>query len=356
MANNYMRVDDRRDPKWGYPNGARENWNNPTIATFFADVMSPGLTQEQIDQGRAVFEGAFEAMLSGAVMPKELEEAGMWKEAYANGCPEEPNAPPVRMRIRVPKNSTSNKAPCIIYFFAAGMGGKPDYFDVEIATYSMALGAVVVAPQYRAHPENKQPKQLNDTHAAYLWAVEHADELGIDPDNIVLSGYSIGGMMALGLAQRLIRYGICVRGVSTLFPPVDDRGLGASATISFATENLGCEERQLTWHSFFGPSQVANPALSPEIVPGHATVEELKGMPPIFMHIAEVDPNRDEEIMYCQKLLEACVMTKMNLWPGINHASFFSSGPFPLKDRFLAEVVQDIKDMTENDLRRPWNK
>lgn len=220
-----MRVDDRRDPKWGLPGDVADNWNNPTIATFFADIMTPGLTQDEIDMGRAMFEGAFDSMLSGMVMPPELEAAGEWREEQAPGCPEEPDAPLVRLHVRVPKDNGAGKRPAILYSFAAGMGGKPDYFDVEIAQYSAGLNAVVVAPQYRVHPENKMPAQLNDMHATYLWMVNHAEELNIDPDNIVAAGYSIGGLTSLSLAFRLKRYGITLKGVSAVAPPVDDRSL-----------------------------------------------------------------------------------------------------------------------------------
>ena len=353
---NYMRVDDRRDPKWAYPGGTKENWNAPTIATFFADVMKAGLTQEEVDEGRAIFNGAFEAMLSGATLTPEIENAGEWKEYYAKGCVEELDAPPVRLVVRTPKERGDGKRPCIMYYFAAGMAGKPEFFGAEIAQFSKNLNCVVVAPHYRPHPENKQPKQLNDLHATYQWAMDNADELGIDPDNIILAGYSIGGQMALGLAQRLKRYGICPRGVEALFPPVDDRSLGKSSFITYETENLGFVERQMSWVSFYGADRIAQLALSPEIVPNHATVEELKGMPPVFMHISECDPNRDEDIMYCQKLLEANDLVGFKLWPGTNHATFYSGGPHELKNRFFAEVMQNLSDMMTYDLRRPWNK
>jgi len=354
MSHPKLRFEDRRDPKWGYPGDVRENWNNPTIATFFADIMTPGLSQEEVDAGRAVFEGAFEAMLAGLTLPPELEAAGEWREYFAPGCVEEPDAPPCRLHVRVPSKPSSDRLPCVMYYFAAGMGGKPEYFDFEIASYSAALGAVVVAPHYRHQPDSRQPAQLNDAHAAYQWALDNADELGIDPDKIVLSGYSVGGMLALGLAYRLRRYGITCRGVSCVAPPVDDRGLGKSARFSYETENLGWEERQLTWQSFFGPLYAANPAVSPEIVPNHAEVEDLRGFPPVFMHIMDSDPNRDEIMMYCQKLLDADVMLSMHLWPGTNHATFYSGPSYALKDKFYGEGIANISELMNNDLSRPW--
>ena len=82
---NIINADDRRDPKWGLPGDVRANWNNPTIATFFADIMTPGLSQEEINVGRAMFEGAFESMLAGMTMPPELEAAGETFPLVDNG-------------------------------------------------------------------------------------------------------------------------------------------------------------------------------------------------------------------------------------------------------------------------------
>jgi len=356
MENKLFRLDDRRDPKWGYPGDVRENWNNPTIATFFRDVMDPTLTPEEVKMGRAIFDDAFEAMLSGAVMPEEIVNAGEWGEHYAPGCPEEPDAPPVRLRVRVPKKRGSERVPAMLYFFAAGMAGKPEFFDAEVAMLSKELGCVVVAPHFRPHPENKQPKQLNDMHASYQWMVDNADELGIDPDCIVLGGYSIGGQMALGLAMRLKRYGLAPRGVFALFPPVDDRSASPSSLITFGGDNLGFAEVQMTWASLFGLDRIAVSSLTPEIVPGHASVEELKGMPPVFMHVAESDPNRDDSIIYCMRLFEAGVMCSLRVWPGTNHATFYSGPPHALKNKFFGEVIENISEMMKHDLRRPWLK
>lgn len=355
MAYEYIQVDDRRDPKWGLPGEVRDNWNNPTIATFFADVMTPGLSQEEIDMGRAMFEGAFESMLAGMEMPPELAAAGEWKEFWAPGCVEEPDAPEVRLHVRIPNDDGQHRRPCIMYFFAAGMGGKPEYFDTEMAQYSANLDAVVVAPHYRAYPEIQQPAQLNDLHAAYQWIVDHADELNVDPDCIVLSGYSIGGLMALELAFRLKRYGIVPRGLSIVAPPIDDMATGPSSRISYATENLGCEEREITWHAFFGTTNVAQPALVPELIPNHCSIDDLRGFPPVFMQIFESDPNRDEDIEFCTKLLAANVMTGMKLWAGTNHATFYSGPMYPLKAQFYAEVEDNIRTLIEKDCRRPWS-
>ena len=62
--------------------------------------------------------------------------------------------------------------------------------------------AVVVSPGYRLAFQAPYPAALEDCYAAleYMW--DHADELGIDRDKIIVGGESAGG----GLAAALCLY------------------------------------------------------------------------------------------------------------------------------------------------------
>ncbi|KAF2723158.1 hypothetical protein K431DRAFT_319251 [Polychaeton citri CBS 116435] len=63
--------------------------------------------------------------------------------------------------------------------------------------------AVVVSVDYRLAPECPFPTPIEDGADAVLWVHEHAEELGIDKDNIALSGFSSGGNMAFTVPLRL---------------------------------------------------------------------------------------------------------------------------------------------------------
>ena len=69
----------------------------------------------------------------------------------------------------------------------------------------------------------------------------------------------------------------------------------------------------------------------------------------------ESDPNRDEDLEFCSKLLAANVMTGIHLWPGTNHATFYSGPMYELKGKFYAEIMGDLKTLIESDCRRPWS-
>jgi acetyl esterase/lipase len=57
-------------------------------------------------------------------------------------------------------------------------------------------GWIGVQPSYRLSPLATFPEHLIDVKRAIAWVREHADELGADPDFVVVSGGSAGGHLA----------------------------------------------------------------------------------------------------------------------------------------------------------------
>jgi len=64
-------------------------------------------------------------------------------------------------------------------------------------------GYVTASINYRLVPEGRFPNAAWDTACALAWFQNHAVELGVDPDRIVLMGYSAGGHLA-GLVATTI--------------------------------------------------------------------------------------------------------------------------------------------------------
>ena len=88
----------------------------------------------------------------------------------------------------------------------------------------------VVSVEYRLAPETPHPGPVEDCYAGLLWTVEHADELGVDPERIVVVGGSAGGGLAAALALLARdRGGPALAGQLLMCPMLDDRNDTPSA-------------------------------------------------------------------------------------------------------------------------------
>ena len=81
-------------------------------------------------------------------------------------------------------------------------GGGYAVFDKDLLSRRLfarlaAQGHVVVDVAYRQYPETDVPGMAADALRAVAWVREHAAELGVDQDRIVLAGGSAGGHLAL---------------------------------------------------------------------------------------------------------------------------------------------------------------
>jgi acetyl esterase len=90
----------------------------------------------------------------------------------------------------------------MVYFHGGGMCiGSIALMDNVAREIAHACGAVVVSVEYRLAPENPHPAPVEDCYAALVWMVEHAEELGFDPNRLALYGGSAGGGLVLGIAR-----------------------------------------------------------------------------------------------------------------------------------------------------------
>ena len=82
-----------------------------------------------------------------------------------------------------PRNGGSG-APLLVYFHGGGfvVGGYETHGNL-CEVISDRAGVHVLFVDYRLAPEHKAPAAAEDAYAAYLWAREHAAELGADPDS-----------------------------------------------------------------------------------------------------------------------------------------------------------------------------
>jgi acetyl esterase/lipase len=97
--------------------------------------------------------------------------------------------------------------PCLIVAHTGGWdSGDPGEFvaaNTELASH----GYVLCSYGYRLAPKHTWPAQAEDTRHAFDWVREHAAELGIDTNQLVLMGRSAGAQIAPACAYSMPELG-----------------------------------------------------------------------------------------------------------------------------------------------------
>ncbi len=104
--------------------------------------------------------------------------------------------PQQRVDVYVPDQSSGAPRALVVFWHGGrwSFGDKSDYRFVGAALAE--LGLVAVLPNYRHYPAVKMPGFMDDAARAALWAIDHAEEYGADPQQLYLMGHSAGAHMA----------------------------------------------------------------------------------------------------------------------------------------------------------------
>ncbi len=110
-------------------------------------------------------------------------------------------------------------APLIVAVHGGGWLGGETTEGADWATWAKDCGWARASVRYRLTSESQWPTQREDVEAAINYLREHAGELGLDADRIVLLGRSAGGQLASMVA---IAAGMdCIRGCVSYYAPYD---------------------------------------------------------------------------------------------------------------------------------------
>jgi acetyl esterase len=206
--------------------------------------------------------------------------------------------------------------PCVYYIHGGGMASMSCFLGMYrswgrmIANQGVAVAMVdfrnCVTPS--SAPEVEPfPAGLNDCVSGLKWVHAHADELGIDPAHLVVSGESGGGNLTLATGLKLKADGDLglIRGLYALCPYI--AGSWPQDRFPSSIENNGL---LLDLHNNFGAVGYgieAFEAKDPLAWPSFATEDDVRGLVPTVISVNECDPLRDEGIEFYRLLLRAGV-------------------------------------------------
>ncbi len=175
--------------------------------------------------------------------------------------------------------------------------------------------AVFVSPDYRLSTEAPYPAAFEDCYMALLWLKEHAAELGVRTDQIIVAGGSAGGGLTAAVTIQARNEGkVNVAFQMPLYPMIDDRGTPSSidndAPLYDGTSN------ESGWKVYLGDLYGGD--VPPTAAPARET--DYRGLPPTLTFVGGIEPFRDETIAYVEHLRSAGVPVSFREFEGAWHA------------------------------------
>lgn len=237
-------------------------------------------------------------------------------------------AGPLSTRIYTPDGP--GPFPIVVYYHGGGwVIADKEVYDGGARGLAKEAQAVVVSADYRLAPEAKFPAQHDDALAVYKWVTQNAESIKGDAKRIGIVGESAGGNLAIATAiaardQKLPMPSHIV----SVYPIAQASNLSTPSYVDSA-QAKPLDKPKMAW---FAKQVFAKDADSRD-----ARIDlidaDLKGLPPITLINARIDPLRSDADMLVVSLKKAGVAVDHKIYDGVTH-EFFG----------MAAVVQKAKD------------
>lgn len=273
-----------------------------------------------------------------------------------------PSADSLRICVYAPRDfaPADGPVPGVLWIHGGGYClGAPEQDESFARLLMRTRPCVVVMPDYRLATEAPYPAALEDCHAALVWMRDHADELGIRPDQLMVGGDSAGGGLtaALCILERDKLRGESLGGAGSagtgsagtsasdgvriafqmpLYPMIDDRMNRPSAVDNDAPV-WNSKSNECGWRMYLG-DLFGTDDVPPTVAPSR--LEDCSDLPPLLTFVGDIEPFHDETVDYVARLEAAGVPTQCRVYQGCWHAfDILASRSEPGKDarRFLAD-------------------
>lgn len=211
--------------------------------------------------------------------------------------------------------------PVIVYYHGGGwVIANKDVYDGGARALAIGAKAVVVSADYRQGPEAKFPAAHDDAIAVYEWVCKNAASLKGDPSKIALAGESAGGGLAVATA-------IAARDKSMPKPlaivSVYPIAIGDTTSAAYV-ENANAKPLNRAMMTWFFDNYLRSPAdrADPRI---NLVAADLKGLPPVTIINAQIDPLRGDGESLAEKIRAAGGSVDQKTYDGVTH-EFFGMG------------------------------
>lgn len=246
----------------------------------------------------------------------------------------------VRALVHRPTDSIA-PLPAVINFHGGGwVQGNPEQSAWLCSRVAVRSKAVVVSPAYRLAPEHPFPAGLDDCWDALAWVVDHAEELGIDPERIAVMGDSAGGNLAAVVALLARDAGAPeLRAEVLIYPGTEMYEKWPSEIEHAEAPVLTSRNMRAFARLYLGDAHGTEDfRASPIRAASHA------GLPKTFIATASQDPLRDNGAHYRDVLVAAGVPVRYVEYDQGLHGFLSLPGVIPVAQQALADIVEFLSE------------
>ena len=202
----------------------------------------------------------------------------------------------------------------LLYLHGGGfMVGGLETHDSLCRQLALQSDAAVLALDYRLAPEHRFPVAVDDTWSALHWLAAHGADQGFDTQRVAVGGDSAGGTLAAAAAIHARDLGLPLRAQLLITPGTAAAG-DTPSRHQFANGFL-LDATTIDWFfaHYIEPSERHDWRFAP------LEADDLDGVAPACVVLAECDPLVDEGLAYVDRLRLAGVPVELELARGVTH-------------------------------------
>ena len=205
--------------------------------------------------------------------------------------------------------------PVLLYFHGGGFTiGSIATHDTLCRVLASRSGCALVSLDYRLAPAHKFPTASDDAWDALQFVAREAATLRLDGTRIAVGGDSAGGTLAAVCAVMARDAGLPIA-LQLLFYPGTTAHQDTPSHARYACGPL-LDEPMISW---FFAQYVRTRADRDDWRFAPLNADDVEGVAPAWIGLAEADPLLDEGIAYADKLRAAGVPVDLEIYRGVIH-------------------------------------
>ncbi len=224
----------------------------------------------------------------------------------------------IKLLILKPLERHREKVPGVLWVHGGGYqsGSARTIFATRALSLVVKFGAVLIAPEYRLSRNHPYPAALHDCYTSLLYLKDHAEELGIRSDQIMVGGESAGGGMAAALCMLAHDRGdVQIAYQMPIYPMLDDRDTRSSGDNH--APNWNTKRNHAAWKRYLRDAYGTD-IVSCYAAPARRT--DYSGLPPCYTYVGDIEPFYAETVDYIEHLKEAGIEAEVDVYPNWFHA------------------------------------